>query len=518
MVLAFIVPLFATDNYSVASEKEPNPIIPSDIIFADPISITSDLELSAAASSGIGSSGDPYIIENLDINSIDFDGIYIYGTSSHFLIRNCTIITPNTYGIDIYNVATGTANVWNCSITAGISGIRVRNSNYPNIFNNTIDGCDTAGLELSGCYSADLYNNTIFDNHFGIYVIACYHSNIYYNYVYDNADDGIQVQDSDETVIQYNTCNNNVDGIEVYSCYDPFVGNNWLNDNELFGIYIRWSDYARVGGNNFHACGLGVYDGDKDKLLTLQVTSNYIDGSLIYYGENVTDENIWLRYSQFILVNCSNVQISSQDELSLSLYQAISLLFCEDIDVRFCFINDAFYGIDYLHSVEIKIYNNTIDGFNSAIICSNVTGGFIRENVLANGVTGVTFFDEVDNYSIYENNLKDLTGYGIQLLNSDDNEVFHNNFINAGVSASYGYDSGAGNYWYNITLLAGNYWSNWVAGSYAIDGPAGTFDMYPLSSPYVPPPIVPELMNLSWFLIILFSIVPAVLTYYKKRK
>ncbi len=524
MVLAFLVPYLSSSIDSVIAEVETDPILPSYVVNAEPLFITSDLELSAAAAGvGSGTSGDPYIIQDLIISDVDWDGIYISGTTDYFKILNCTITTPNTYGIYIYNVADDTANIYNCTITGGVqSGIFIQNSNYSNIYYNEIDSCTTsgaAGIKLTGCYQADVYYNNVTTCWRGIEVSSSYHSYIYYNYVHDNTDIGILAESSNEVVIQYCTSNNNLQGIQVYSCYDPFVGNNWVSDTEEYGIYIRYSDYARVGGNNFHGCGLGVFDVYEADLLTLQITSNYIDGSLIYYGENVTDTNIWVRYSQFILVNCSNVQISSQDQLASSLYVVIGIYFCDNIDVRFSYVNDGYHGIYFYESDVTRIYNNTLHNNDIAIIGYTSTLGFIRENEIYNGFHAIYFLYGVHNYSVYENNIQTMTGYGISLLDSNYNAVFHNNLVNGGGSiTSYGYDSGIGNYWHNASLLTGNYWSNWVSGSYAIDGPSGSFDYFPLSTPYTPPPIVLEYIYLNWFAVIFLSIIPAMGIYLKKRK
>ncbi|MHA2430394.1 MAG: right-handed parallel beta-helix repeat-containing protein [Promethearchaeota archaeon] len=61
-------------------------------------------------SNGSGTSDDPYIIQNLDINASNATGIYIRNTIAHFIIRNCSIhdgaINRNN-GIDFDNVRNG---------------------------------------------------------------------------------------------------------------------------------------------------------------------------------------------------------------------------------------------------------------------------------------------------------------------------------------------------------------------------------------------------------------------------
>ncbi|MHA1347344.1 MAG: right-handed parallel beta-helix repeat-containing protein [Candidatus Heimdallarchaeaceae archaeon] len=507
---------FTSSGSTVRAELDENRFIPNYVFNADPIQIASDAELDDY--DGSGTFEDPYRIEDLVINSIDFDGIYIHDTSYYFIIRNCTIVTPNSYGIDIYNVETGTANVWNCTIIAGISGIRVRNSNYPNIHNNTVDSASTAGIELSSCYSPDIIDNTVFNCFMGISLVSCYYSYIFLNDIFDNSDDGIHIVSSNYATIDANTCDNNIVGISVQSSFNSQILNNFCTTNDGYGVLAEYSDYSSIIGNNFSECGIGIFDVFESDLLTLTLESNYIDSTLIYYGENITETSILTQYSQFILVNCSDVLISSQNQMANSLFIAVAIYYCDNIEFENCFVSDANYGLYFYSSDELRIYNNTLQNNVIGLNGYNSIGGLIRQNIINNGFQGIILQFAVNNNTIFENTIQTMTGYAISLLSSDNNTVYHNNLIDIGSGSSFCYDTGTGNYWYNITLSEGNYYSNWVSGPYSIDGSSGSVDLFPLGSPYIPTPVVSEYVLLSWFSVIFLAIIPCMGIYLKKRK
>jgi len=109
-----------------------------------------------------------------------------------------------------------------------------------------------------------------------------------------------------------------------------------------------------------------------------------------------------------------------------------------------------------------------------------------------------------------------MAAYGLAFQNSDNNVAYHNNFINCG-ALTYGFDDGTNNFWYNASLQEGNYWSNWVSGTYAIDGSAGSMDLYPLSSQYNPPPLIGEFGLDNWIIGILLIFLPIIIASVRRK-
>ena len=72
------------------------------------LSINGDPALDAAASSGNGSAGNPYIIQDRIINAsgAGTHGIYIRNTNAYFILRNCTVTNAYTpfFAVYFYNV------------------------------------------------------------------------------------------------------------------------------------------------------------------------------------------------------------------------------------------------------------------------------------------------------------------------------------------------------------------------------------------------------------------------------
>ncbi|MBY9001519.1 MAG: right-handed parallel beta-helix repeat-containing protein [Candidatus Heimdallarchaeota archaeon] len=403
----------------------------------------------------------------------------------------------------------------NCTVDSGDSGIYVYDVDYAEVINNTIFNT-VVGISYDLCDLSYIYNNTISGGFRGVFIEDSYLAYVKFNHIFNNSQEGILAQNCDEIVIQYNTCNDNLDGIHIYSCFNPYVGYNYCSDNKNRGIYVRYSDYARIGGNNFHACGLGVYDSVLDDLLTVQVTTNYIDGILIYYAENLTSSLITTDYSQIILVNCSDVQIWNQDLLSESLYVAVYLAFCDSITIKNCLFENCHYGLASITCDNIYVENNFFYDCLVGIVADTTFKGIITVNDFYNNSFGIYFLNHVDNFTIILNHFELHSSYAITLEVSDYNVIYHNNFLYSG-ALSYGFDSGQYNYWYNATLYEGNYWSNYVgSGIYSIDGSAYSNDLYPLNAP-VNIPFVPEFAFSNWFVLIFLLLIPASTVYVLKK-
>ena len=72
--------------------------------------VISDANISALSSSGTGVLNDPYIIENLDVNTTDSTAVRFDGVSltTHWILRDSHII-GNTYGVYIADNTDGKA-------------------------------------------------------------------------------------------------------------------------------------------------------------------------------------------------------------------------------------------------------------------------------------------------------------------------------------------------------------------------------------------------------------------------
>jgi parallel beta-helix repeat protein len=191
--------------------------------------------------------------------------------------------------------------------------------------------------------------------------------------------------------------------------------------------------------------------------------------------------------------------------------------------IRDCCIVSEYIGIALLDvTAGTGLINN-----NTLISASGGGGGItvdtvnctISDNRCANWAQGI-HLNQASQCIISRNNVSDSTYQGINIRYSDNNTiignriinstqhglvfvgtsgfnvVYNNTFISNGNVAEYtidndhsgslhsqGYDEGSDNIWYDMGSKTGNIWSDYPGfGSYTIDGPANSFDLYPTSS------------------------------------
>lgn len=191
--------------------------------------------------------------------------------------------------------------------------------------------------------------------------------------------------------------------------------------------------------------------------------------------------------------------------------------------VRNCHIVSEYIGIAILNIASGTgcIVNNTLlsssgNGGGIAIDTDNCT---ISDNRCINWGQGI-HLNQASQCIISRNNVSDSTYQGINIRYSNNNTitrnrianstqhglvfvgtsgfnvVYNNTFIGNGNVAEYtidntrngslrsqGYDEGSNNTWYDANSKTGNIWSDYSGfGSYGIDGPSNSFDLYPSGS------------------------------------
>ena len=122
-----------------------------------PIDIDSDSDFTGF--SGDGSENNPYIIENYEIVTTGV-GIYIRGTTKHFIIKDCFIET-NSDGIVIENVGSNTATIQDNVLNGTLGkGIEIESSSYVLVKNNTILGYEV-GITIEDSHYAIIEDNNL---------------------------------------------------------------------------------------------------------------------------------------------------------------------------------------------------------------------------------------------------------------------------------------------------------------------------------------------------------------------
>ncbi len=505
--------------YHICEEKNMNSLRQSSV--GNPsIVIESDLDFETHGFVGTGTENDPYLIEDIIINSTDMysSGIYITGTSKHFIIRNCTI-DVNVYAVEIYNIISGTAK----------------------IINNTIFSC-YYGISIELASGTLINNNTVAQYRYGPWpfgpvmiwpIIA-----------------SIECKDSNNLVILNNNCTTGRDaGIHIDSCnYVDIIKTNCKYS--LYGIILprsshisvinctfayHWyggidlgvggSDYLTIENNKFEKCGL-IVGMSYSSLRIESIKYNTVNGKLLGYFEDwhnlILNESI---YGQIILYECGSVTISNQilDECSVGLilmdcnyvngdliitnnslcynqdgirvYECANLLFSNN-NLSFNYQN----GLNIISSWNSEYSNNFIsdndetgiffDGNEGRYIDNKPHDNLIFNNEIMKNDRGVWMW-YTDNTEISYNLIQDNIGHGVSIgMNSEDNIIHHNRFINNCYGYPPGhpqgfqdYDESPNNLWYDNSTNEGNYWSDWNGtGPYRICSYEGTvYDLYPLN-------------------------------------
>ena len=112
---------------------------------SNPLNINGNAQLSTQASTGDGSSGNPYIIENYTISSCgsNINGVSIQNTNKHFILRSI-IVSGCHYGFYFNNVTFG--SIINVSATYNLRGFYFSNVSFSNISNSLATYCSQEGF------------------------------------------------------------------------------------------------------------------------------------------------------------------------------------------------------------------------------------------------------------------------------------------------------------------------------------------------------------------------------------
>ena len=175
---------------------------------------------------GTGTQDDPFIIQGLSIDLTDmyrYGGVYIHETSSHFVIRNVTIMLRESsaehYGIKLNGVHNGIVD--DCRIIGPGKGIGVSFSSNVTITSNELAGeYFDYGLDLFASSHLTVAHNSIDGFFYGIWMNDVDDASVINNTI-RGASSGILLVDSTDIAVAENL---------VYSVGDPYYDNKWLEN------------------------------------------------------------------------------------------------------------------------------------------------------------------------------------------------------------------------------------------------------------------------------------------------
>lgn len=552
---------FFTVNYESQIEQKEHII---DYILHPAIEIKSDAYFANYSFSGMGSSNDPYIIEDYNITTTSSTGILIQDTTKHFIIRNC-FINALKNGITIDNVASGTTIIENneCAYNE-FNGISVWDSSDSLVSNNTVHDNGHVGLFIrySGlcviidntCYknrrggiyfddgqNSEIVNNTLIENYYnsGITLYSSYNVIIRKNTCINNELGGIRSSESTEILIELNYLFNDKywGGISITHCSSFIIQNNTVtSDRKALAVYRSYT--IIIKHNNFYDSGLYIHQDDILDYYFLEIEDNFVNDMKL--GFFLGRDKITLKdplYGQLIFIDCNNVLVENQGQYTGFL--GIDVNYCNSVTIRNSKTTNirkdsVSWGITVNGSDNVEIINCIIGNgrgiyleytLNSLIksnLCQNSSSyginleysnncNIVNNTCIFNNMGGIeikwSHYCEITYNRIEQNGFSELDDFGLELAGSNNNIVHHNIFIannfNGTVNAI---DEGSGNIWFDEKTLEGNFWDTWSGdGVYNITGSANSIDPYPLSE--IPVYTEPNYFALYFSIILIVPII-----------
>ncbi len=464
----------------------------------DVIIINDDTELANIASQegwqGDGSSGNPYIIENYDIDATGEPvGIYLGNTTKYVTIRNVYIhdahmVYSASYyykegaAIKLYNAQNVVIESSNLSgndygiYVKGASNIVIMNNHFEGNRRNSIDTGTSSDLkiwsnEMLG-ESLSIFGSRTEIGSFEISTNNTVNGKPVYFYTSKNFNNLTVPSDAGAVIVNgasYLRMNNlkiyhSSSAIQVFYSNHIYITNLTIGDMKQEGIFEYWSNNVSI----YHS---RIYD-------------IWGEGIFLYMGSHNTVEN-----NEFYGISGYNYAIEVREDYS---------------EVKENYIHDSPYG--------------------SGVLVSFGTGNRIDNNLIVSNRYGIKvgyIQDSVHNTTISYNTICNSSYYGITLKKGDGHRIFGNILCyNNGATSTYDpnhvqAEDDVGAIWNNSI---GNFWLDWAANNftndgnhdgyvdynYTIAGSAGSVDANPLkySSPAIPGNFVARAgdgyVNLTW--------------------
>ncbi|MFX1499855.1 MAG: NosD domain-containing protein [Promethearchaeota archaeon] len=320
---------------------------------------------------GSGTYSDPYVIENLVIDSKNScSGIFIENSNGYFIIRNCTVYNAGSVwyeaGIRLQSVSNGT-----------IFKNNVSNNNYDGIYlidskNNTISG-NTVNYNDYGIAMEDSSKNMVLGNIVennrirGIFLGDISNNTISGNTLNNNSNSGIALfPNSNNNTISGNIVNNSVYGIISISSYFNTVSGNTINNQTTYGIYLDNCDNNTISGNNVSITQYGIYfDNSNNNTVSGNTVNNNTLSGIYFTSSNINtvsgnkanenfDYGIYLEKSNYSIFSGNTIRDNDVSGVNISDSYSQYNLFYNNI-----FINNPINGIDNWTN---NYWNNSVIG------------------------------------------------------------------------------------------------------------------------------------------------------------
>ncbi|MFW9837563.1 MAG: NosD domain-containing protein [Candidatus Thorarchaeota archaeon] len=440
-------------------------------------------------------------------------GIYVHDTTGNDLIENTC--NSNVYrGIWLLNSHAVEVRENTCNYN-GFAGIDVGDSTNHILIDNICNENDQFGIFLYNSHYGHIIGSTCNDNFYnGIKLIVSNGNLISGNTCFGNGEHGIQLESSGPgNAVVGNTCNNNsLFGIFLSNSHENNVTRNICNYNFYTGVRLEFSDMNVIFENSCDGngeTGIALIESNSNILYWNTCSGNDVGIGLGESSGNHIIGNICSGNLEFgiqlddshwnILVgNTCNGNSDSGISLETSTLNSIADNTCDGngwfgiylvdshsntISDNTCTVN--LVGIYLNGATENELIGNTCNTnqYDGIYLYLSDNNDIIGNTFSTNMRRGITLNSADDNE--VAGNICSDNEYGIYLMGSSSNTIYHNSIID-NVNQATDIDSPNGNFWYHPDLLEGNIWSDYIGVDLDLDGIGDTdipwhgLDMYPL--------------------------------------
>jgi parallel beta-helix repeat protein len=302
------------------------------------------------------------------------------------------------------------------------------------------------------------------------------------------------------------------DGMTLVNLKDCLIKNVSVTNTEsplwAFGIEnctIQNSLFNKSSSYFQYSAGLELDNFSDSSFTNNTVTNMQGDGVHQSGSFSTISENTIYNNTNYGLYVAGDNNLIGANSISNNTQGGIQLQYCKENNVS----NNQIVGNMFY---QIELDNSSFNWISRNAIIGNISG------TPPSYEKGIALFSGSDNNTIVENSIYG-NYYGIQVMQSNNNSIFHNNFID---NTNGAWSILGSNIWDNGYPSGGNYWSDYVGPDKNHDGIGDTFyaipnayydvDNYPLMKPYV----VPEF---SYIMIIpLFALTTLAILAFKKNK
>ncbi|MFX1316069.1 MAG: NosD domain-containing protein [Promethearchaeota archaeon] len=505
-------------------------------------------------------------IKNLIVRRFS-TGFYLYSSSSNTLTSN-TATDIVSYGLQLYSgsgntLLENTANyngvgfslsssssntlIDNTATENSIGGFWVGSGSGNTLLGN-IANYNEDGFSIAVSSDNTLMGNTATNNIFYGFSVSSCSGNSFIDNIANYNEDGFKIGGGFSTTLTGNLATNN----RHYGFYLNVGGDNILKDNiaiynNAYGFYLSSTSSNTLIDNiaNYNAIGIYLYSSSNNALTESKANYNSVgfridhglnnvltgntatnnDNHGFYLfsssentlmGNTVTNNN---EYGFYLNKGSLNIIIDNTATENLYGFQLYS---CSGNTLTGNTANYNYYdGFSLSSSSGNTLTGNTADnnnvGFNLPSSSDNILTGNIATK---NRYVGFYLPNYLTKDNIFRDNFAIENGYGLRLLSSFGNLIFHNNFIDNLVQVDDTHPTY--NYWHHPDLLEGNYWSDYSGidngigtGKHAIAGdgigdtnipwPSIGYDFYPftqntfMDTPFTKICLFGDLGNDGWF-------------------